>query len=420
MQPSTKLRTACRSIAIFLLCLIAAIGCRAQRTAQPSGPLSPSEARFAPGTTMCEIPFKVIDDNMYITIRVNDSVEVAAAFDSGFPLNGVLIIDSAIGERLGLTYISSIPLGGAGDEAAVADLATGATISLPCVSFAGQQALVIRNSRQYEKWPADAIIGGTILNACVVEIDHEKSVLRVYKQGSFRPGTAGEPLALSFSSGIPVVEAAVTAKGGGPKPVHLLVDTGADVPFSFHSDRDPDLHPPEDAPKCYIAEGIKGGVYGKWFRVGAIRIGPFTLNNCLVAYPTEGFDQAEEQLGQDGFFGLGAQSHFTVTFDYPHARLYLKPNVRFGEPFEFNMAGLVLWTLHDGSCEVSDVIEGSPGDEAGIKKGDTIVAVDGRAVSAIPFAERERSFIQAGRSLLITVQRNGGKIDIPVVLRRVM
>lgn len=407
-------------VMICLLGLTTTAGCKIRQADSPTAPLSPSEVRFESGTTVCEIPFKVIDDNMYITIRINDSVEIDAAFDSGFPLNGVLIIDSAVGQRLGLTYTSSIPLGGAGDGAAIADLAAGAKVGFPGVSFLGQQLLVMRDAGRYDKWLADAIIGGTILNACVAEIDHEKSVLRVHERNSFAADAAGEPLALAFASGIPVVEATVVTGKGESKRVRLLADTGADVPFSLHADGDSDLRPPQDAPRCYIAEGIKGGVYGHWFRVAEIRIGSYTLHNCLAACPTEGFDEAEAQLGQDGFFGLGAQSRFTVTFDYPRARLYLKPNARFGEPFDFNMAGLVLWTLRDGSWEVCDVISGSPGDEAGIKKGDTIHALDGHPASAIPFADMERLFTREGRSVTVTVHRDGKKIDIPVVLRRIL
>lgn len=420
MRPSRWYPDFRRAVVICLFSLTLAVGCQAKRPGGPAGALPPSAVRFDAGINMVEIPFRIIDDNMYITIRVNDSVEMEAAFDSGFPLNGVLIIDSAVGQRLGLTFTSSIPLGGAGDDTVVADVATGATIRFPGVSFPGQQALVMRGAGRYDKWLADAIIGGTVLNACVVEIDHEKSVIRIHEKESFSVADAGEPLTLSFSSGIPVIEAAVVSKSGDSKPIRLLVDTGADVPFSFHTDGIPELRPPQDAPTCYIAEGIKGGVYGRWFRVEAIRIGSYTFHDCLAACPTEGFDEAEAQLGQDGFFGLGAQSRFTVTFDYPHARLYLRPNRRFDERFEFNMAGLVLWTLRDGSWEVSDVIRGSSGEEAGIRKGDTIVVLDGRAASVIPFAELERLFTQDGRLVTVTVNRDGKKVEIPVVLRRML
>lgn len=418
MRVSYAFRNACRFVVVAgVLSLAATINCRAQQSG--AGPLPPSEARFAPGTSVSEIPFRVIDDIMYLTIRVNDSVEIKAAFDSGLPFNGVLVIDSAVGRKLGLKYVSVVQLGGAGDDVAVADVATGATVTLPGVSFPDQQVLVVRNARPYEKWLADGLIGGTMLNSCIVEIDHEKSVLRVYENGSFKADDAGEPLALTFSYGIPVVEATITDDGKS-KTVLLLADTGADLPFSFHSSTDLKFQPPPNAIACYISEGIKGEVLGKWARMGAIHIGPYTMKDCLVAYPTEGFEDVEATLGQNGFFGLAAQCRFTVTFDYPHARMYLKPNSKFAAPFEFNMAGLVLTTLPGGLWEVSDVIQDSPGDAAGIQKGDLVTALDGRAASSISFAEMEKIFTREGRSLSISLKRDGASLDVPVTLKRII
>ena len=378
-----RLPIICRNVgSLVLLSLIALIGvtgCRSNSSGVATGPLPPSEARFETGTSAEGIPFRTIDNNMYLTIRVNDSVEVEVAFDSGFPLNGVLIIDSAIGDRLGLRYVGSTPLGGAGDESSTADVAVGATIAFPGVSFQNQQVLVVRDTQKYRKWLAGGIIGGTVLNSCVVEMDHEKSVLNIYGNDSFDSQAAGEAFHLSFSQGIPVVKATIEDHGSTRQQVSLLVDTGADVPFSFHSNDGLELQPPQNAPRSYVSEGIKGDVYGQWARINAVHIGPYTMDNCIVVYPTEGFDDVVATLGQNGFFGLDAQRRFTLTFDYRHSRMYLKPNSLFRVPFEFNMAGLVLRTLRSGHKEVADVLPDSPGYLAGIRKGDRIIAVEGQA-----------------------------------------
>ncbi|MCX6658757.1 MAG: PDZ domain-containing protein [Candidatus Bathyarchaeota archaeon] len=225
---------------------------------------------------------------------------------------------------------------------------------------------------------------------------------------------------MRYSQGIPVVNARLGQKGKPPVNVTLLMDTGADVPFSLHSIDGFGVQPPPDAPKSYISEGIKGNVYGQWSRVDAIQIGSFKLDNCLVAYPSEGFDDVKAVLGQNGFFGLEGQRRFTVTFDYRHSQIYLKPNSRYRDPFEFNMAGLVLRTLRNGAWEVVDILPNSPGSAAGIKKGDSIIAVDGRNCTSIAFVERERIFARENVPMRLSLNRNGSTLNVSFVLSRIL
>jgi hypothetical protein len=251
-------------------------------------------------------------------------------------------------------------------------------------------------------------------------MDHEKSVLNIYGNDSFDSQAAGEAFDLSFSQGIPVVKATIEDHRNSRQQVSLLVDTGADVPFAFHSNDDLELRPPQNAPRSYISEGIKGDVYGQWARINAIHIGPYTMDNCIVVYPTEGFEDVVATLGQNGFFGLDAQRRFTLTFDYRHSRMYLKPNSLFRVPFEFNMAGLVLRTLRNGHKEVADVLPDSPGQLAGIRKGDRIIAVEGKPASSLSASESERLFTQENRSLMISIERDRSIIDAKLILKRMI
>lgn len=258
------------------------------------------------------------------------------------------------------------------------------------------------------------------MNACVVEIDHEKSVLKIYESNSFESQTAGKSFNIAFSQGIPIILATVEQVENTPKQVMLLVDTGADVPFSLYSNGGLEFLPSPEAPFSYISEGIKGDVHGHWARINAISFDSIRMDNCLVAYPTEGFDDVVATLGQNGFFGLDAQRRFTITFDYSHSRIFLKPNSRFDVPFEFNMAGLVLRTLPDSSVEVIDVLPTSSGSKAGIKKGDHIVALNGQKTSSISYAEREQLFTQNNQLIQISINRDGHIIDFKLTLKRII
>ncbi len=69
-------------------------------------------------------------------------------------------------------------------------------------------------------------------------------------------------------------------------------------------------------------------------------------------------------------------------------------------------------------AEVQEVIPGSPAEEAGLKVGDLILAVDGRRVTGNrPLAQILASY-RPGDRVTLTVERDGEELEIPVTLGR--
>jgi serine protease Do len=65
---------------------------------------------------------------------------------------------------------------------------------------------------------------------------------------------------------------------------------------------------------------------------------------------------------------------------------------------------------------VADVVKGSPADEAGIKAGDVIVAVDGEKITDTNVLQTEIMYRRPGETVQIEVVRNGERLTIPVEL----
>jgi membrane-associated protease RseP (regulator of RpoE activity) len=69
-------------------------------------------------------------------------------------------------------------------------------------------------------------------------------------------------------------------------------------------------------------------------------------------------------------------------------------------------------------AEVQEVIPGSPAEEAGLRVGDLIRKVDGQAVnSSHPLADVLSAY-RPGDRVVLTVEREGREIEIPVTLGR--
>ena len=111
---------------------------------------------------------------------------------------------------------------------------------------------------------------------------------------------------------------------------------------------------------------------------------------------------------------------FFVVFDYSRQRIRLEPGRHFGDPFDWDMAGLVTENTRKGALEVLDVIVGSPAIENDIRPGDAIVAVDGRPVKGLADSEIWNVFTRDGARLKVTIDRGGESLEKILVLRRMI
>jgi regulator of sigma E protease len=73
---------------------------------------------------------------------------------------------------------------------------------------------------------------------------------------------------------------------------------------------------------------------------------------------------------------------------------------------------LMLGILGFVTMQLDQVVDGSPAAEAGLKSGDTIVAIDGKDVEE---PEEVAEAIEAGKPLTITVERDGHRQDFAVI-----
>jgi carboxyl-terminal processing protease len=82
---------------------------------------------------------------------------------------------------------------------------------------------------------------------------------------------------------------------------------------------------------------------------------------------------------------------------------------------ELSGVGLTLMANEDGFIEVISVIEGSPADKAGLRKGDLLLTVDGNAYTGAQLTEAvEAAHGEAGSEVVIGVSRDGRKKDYTI------
>ena len=351
-----------------------------------------AEIIFENGSNAMGIPFKNINDKMYLEITINDTLDKEVMFDTGMGFRGVLCLDPQVGTELGLIYQSSFELGGAGEDEGplIANVSMGNYISVPGVKISDQMLLVMTKEREnIYNWPANAILGISFFDS-IVEIDFEQEVINLYNPSYFdKSGYEEEIRIKSFSSGIPVIEVDISINQEKEYPIDLIVDTGCEVPF-LYSFTSKDILLPEKihlTESRILAEGMAGEMTGVMGRISSLRLGEYDFEKVITIYPDQKSWEKATVLGQDGIMGLSVLSQFNVVFDYAGNRILLKPNANFGSPFEFENLGIVSQFDQDKNVEIVDVFLDSPAYKAGLLSGDIIRKIDGRKVSEISYEE---------------------------------
>ncbi|MEF9477419.1 PDZ domain-containing protein [Chryseobacterium sp. 1B4] len=151
-----------------------------------------------------------------------------------------------------------------------------------------------------------------------------------------------------------------------------------------------------------------------------------------------------------GSVGGEIMRRFTVIFDYPNKKLYLKKNRNFDDPFHFNMSGLdfkqegleweqdrvkieteksvsVVNVIYNDSFQykfslkpifsIAGVRKDSPAFKAGLQKGDKIISINGSRTSNMTLETMvELMKSNEGRNITIVVQRKNEELTFRFML----
>ena len=160
------------------------------------------------------------------------------------------------------------------------------------------------------------------------------------------------------------------------------------------------------------AREVSGAGFGGEFtsvlgRLRSMAIGPYAWDDPMVtvARAKEGAFASEEFAGN---IGNRILERFRVTFDYEGRRVWLEPGKRYRIRDTFTRTGLMLgWSPQ--SIEAISVLSGSPAEQAGLREGDRVVAIEGRNVGTWEPGALDSLFDAGpdGRRVRVTVARDG-------------
>ncbi|MGD8306865.1 MAG: PDZ domain-containing protein, partial [Ignavibacteria bacterium] len=265
----------------------------------------------------------------------------------------------------------------------------------------------------------DGVIGKSLFDKYVTEIDLEKSILTFYEPEDFKIDPV-EPIPLNLDYGFPVVDTEIGI--GLNETIHIksVVDIGHRSTFLIKEDSLKNILPPCVTIDAIAGRGIQGEVMSKIGRIRELNIGQYSLHNIPASFLDENENMGVPSSIAEGNIGNLVLNRFKLILDYSRKQMFLIKNKNFENHFEINMAGLIIEQDKEGAALIRHVVENSPASEKGILKGDLITSINGKDIREYSFDDLYNLFTKEGDELILNLERNGAKITVTVKLQKLI
>ena len=344
--------------------------------AQPAPP-KPDFA-FPAGKAQVDVPFEVHNGHLFVRVRINGKGPFRMLFDSGslnvlMPRTATQLglknegTQGADGEvpKIGLVRVDRLEVGG---------------VALERQSFATIDLTELMR-RVDGLDDVAGVVGYELFKRFPIRLDFVQSRATIHDPASFKYEGTGTPVPITFRGTAPKVAGTVDGVAGA-----FAIDTGSrgslalTTPFADANGLVAKLGAKTEA---IVGAGIGGPVRASLARANELQFGGIAIRNPVTTLVRDG----QGALGDPnlaGVIGFGILRQFNVTFDYPRSVIHFEKNGAFGTD-TFDRAGLWLERGAKG-IEVVDAVAGGPAAAAGIRAGDVIVAVNGKAWSSTSLA----------------------------------
>ena len=389
---------------------------RSQKRTIPSGPAH----KFSSGSSARNIKFEIINSLPLVQARVNNSDPLWFIFDTGATNT---VIDTKRAERLGLKAQGKIVSTGSAGQAE-AQRVRNVTIQFPGfeVSRLTIYTLPVDFFSAHFGISISGVIGNDIIGRVVTEIDYEKKGLSFYDGTSYQLESGGEVFPVTLQDHLPMIQAKFEL-GNQEFSGTFEIDTGSTGAVQINTPfvRRHNLLTLAKRSRKERLGGVGGTAEAVTTRLESVTLGKFRLPNSIgkLSLATQG-DYSSRRY--DGLLGGPIFRRFKLVVDLTRRSITFYPNSSLNEPFEADMSGLALVADGDdlATYTVDDLEPNTPAAEAGIKGGETLLAIEGRPASEFSLEEIRRMFMYDGREYDLTLKRDAETIHVKLRLRRLV
>ncbi|PWA08466.1 PDZ domain-containing protein [Flavobacterium laiguense] len=406
---------------------------------------------FDKGIDKISIPIKIINNLVFIPIKVN-GVELNFLLDTG--VEEIILFSLEDNTTIKFYNSEKINLRGLGSKESIEGLKTTNNIlEINGLKSKNQLIYVILdesfNLSSQIGIPVNGIIGYQFFKDHLVSINYAKKKLMVSKNNDANINKIRKTyneIPITIEKNKPYLSANVFIDEKNVF-VKLLIDNGnSDSVWLFQNLSD-DINVPSRNFDDFLGKGFSGDIGGKRARIKGFSFDKYSFPLPIVAFPDSSSIKSVRMVDNRlGSVGGGILKRFSVVFDYKNAKLYLRKNSDFNEPFTYNKSGLEIqhhglqWvqetvkletipisggTTFDSNrekvkdnfkykfnlkpiYEISNVRKNSPAEQCGLKVGDVIVSINRSAVYTYSLQKINEMFrFEDDKWINFEIERNG-------------
>jgi len=366
------------------------------------------EPQFPAGTSVVEIPFRDEMNTILIDMSINGSDPVAFVVDTG-------TYDVVLMKPQAMKGLIENP-GSGGETWLARDL----DFEMGSLRFTGVEMAVMPEGalKNLGTTSWDGILGAPFFENLVVEVDWEKSILRLHDPATFKAPETAAVVPIEKRRAHIYVTGEVTIDGNS-RPVDLIVDTGSTGALALRSDNVP--VPARRISDLTLARSLFGDIKGDIGRIDKLQLGGSSLQGVVSIFVAG--SSGIISVGSDGNLGVKILRRFGVTFDYAGSRMLLEPTAAVSDPFPFSTSGLQLDLKidEDGSVLIKDVYADSPAAKAGVGTGDRLLTVNAKPVRELGIDAIRDLLRQApGTRIKLEVQQGDSWQEIELELATIL
>ncbi len=373
------------------------------------------------------LPFKLVNNLIILPVFVNGSDTLHFILDTG--IKTALLTSLGESDSLSLHTVKKVTIQGWGDgEALTAWQSYGNTFNFSDAYIGKNIEMYVLESDIFSLstklgMKVHGLIGYDFFKDCIVEIDYDNRWLKLHNRKKFKhKKLKGTALPFALESGKPYIQVRLTQADSSQVALKLVVDTGASHSLSLDMLSSTAIKLPEKTIDSYLGKGMSGDIRGKIGRVQQLHIANYDLKDLTASYPDSVYTRNVAGLAQrNGSLGSDILRRFHVYLDYAQQKMWLSPNKKFDEPFNYNMSGIDVYTPYPNlPCYIiSDIAENSPAKEVGLQPNDQLLYINGTSVADLSLDEIVTLFnSKQGKKITITVKRNETTVKKTIVLKR--
>ncbi len=374
-------------------------------------PPPPPDYRFASGAASTAVPFDLVNNHIYVDVRLNGRGPFRMICDTG----GMNVVTPTLAAELGLEPQGAVQGRGVGEASEDVGFVPVGTLTVGGVTLDDQLFAVFPLERMadVEGVPLDGLVGYEVFKRFVVRVDYQHRHLTLYEPDHFRYDGTGTVVPFTFAEHLPRIEGSIDGIPGA-----FDLDTGSRssltllAPFVERHG----LHR-RSGIETVTGWGVGGPARGRLLRMGSLRLGDVEIPDVVA-------DLSRQRAGAftdpylAGNVGGGLLKRFNLVFDYGARTVVFEPNPDAADHDVWDRSGM--WLNRSGDVlEIMDVTAGGPAAAAGLAPGDLVLAVDGAPAAEVGLVPLRRRFAAdpPGTRVRLRVRRGDTEREVVLVLR---